>query len=146
MSGRVLGYFVAGVAAALLAVAPAALAQESSTPALTLELNGLQPSEKGCRLTFVIANDLGGDLTRAAFEIVLFDDAGAVDRLMVLDFNELPAGKTKVSRFNLAGVDCAKIGRVLINSLAECNGRSVDTDACMKGLKTSNRTSITFGL
>ena len=33
-------------------------------PALMLELNGAQPSEKGCRLTFVVTNNLGADSRR----------------------------------------------------------------------------------
>ncbi|RWE72570.1 MAG: hypothetical protein EOS63_30100, partial [Mesorhizobium sp.] len=82
--------------------APAA----ASAPALSLELNAAQPSEKGCRLTFVVNNALGADLSKAAFEIALFNEAGVVDRLTVLDFKDLPAGKTKVTRFDLAGADC----------------------------------------
>jgi hypothetical protein len=126
----------------------AAQSQETSgsAPALSLELNGIQPSEKGCRLTFVVANDLGADLTRAAFEIALFNDAGVVDRLTVLDFRDLPAGKTKVSRFDLAGADCAKMSRVLVNSVTECSGKDIAPDACMKSLKTSSRAGIVFGL
>ena len=126
----------------------AAQSQEASgsAPSLTLELNGTQPSEKGCRLTFVVANDLGADLTRAAFEIALFNDQGVVDRLTVLDFRDLPEGKTKVSRFDLAGADCAKTSRVLVNSVTECSGKGVQPDACMKGLKTSSKAAITFGL
>lgn len=138
--------------AAVLLVAAAAgptRAEDSApspAPSLTLELNGAQPSEKGCRLTFVVANDLGADLTRAAFEIALFNDQGVVERLMVLDFRDLPEGKTKVSRFDLAGADCAKTSRILVNSVTECSGKGVQPDACMKGLKTSSKAAITFGL
>ena len=83
------------------AVASTALAQDAK-PALQLELNAVQPSEKGCRLTFVVKNNLGAELSRAAFEVALFNELGVVDRLTVLDFKELPAGKTKVTRFNPA--------------------------------------------
>src|SRR5690349_18725385 len=83
-------------------VVPAALAEDAGKSAeavkpagLSLELNALQPSDKGCRLTFVIANHLSGDISKAAFEIALFDRTGVVDRLTVLDFRELPHGKTK---------------------------------------------------
>ena len=138
---------VSGIAAlATGSAAPLALAQDASAPSLSLELNGVQPSDKGCRLTFVVANDLGADLTRAAFEIALFNDQGVVERLMVLDFRDLPEGKTKVSRFDLAGADCAKTSRVLVNSVTECSGKGVQPDACMKGLKTSSKAAITFGL
>ncbi len=128
-----------------VALEPAS-AQQAPSSSLSLELNGLQASEKGCRLTFVVANELGADLTRAAFEIALFNEAGVVDRLTVLEFKDLPAGKTKVSRFDLAGTDCAKVSRVLVNSVAECSGEGIDPAACLRGLKTSSRAGIAFGL
>lgn len=129
-----------------LAMGPALAQQAAPAPSLTLELNAAQPSEKGCRLTFVVNNGLGTDLTKAAFEIALFNEAGVVDRLTVLDFKELPAGKTKVTRFDLAGTDCTKLSRVLINSATECTGASVEPAACMRGLKTATKTGIAFGV
>ena len=45
------------------------------SPDLALELNAAQPSQKGCRLTFVVTNNLGEDLNKAAFEIALFNEA-----------------------------------------------------------------------
>ncbi|CDX40279.1 conserved exported hypothetical protein [Mesorhizobium sp. ORS 3359] len=132
-----------------LAMVPA-WAQSAPAPApasvLSLELNAAQPSEKGCRLTFVVNNALGADLSKAAFEIALFNEAGVVDRLTVLDFKDLPAGKTKVTRFDLSGADCGKLSRVLINSATECAGSGVDPAVCMRALKTSTRTAIAFGI
>ncbi|MHC2792068.1 hypothetical protein ACVINZ_001080 [Mesorhizobium jarvisii] len=115
-------------------------------PALTLELNAAQPSDKGCRLTFLVNNNLGADLSKAAFEIALFNQAGVVDRLIVLDFKDLTAGKTKVTRFDLAGTDCTKVSRVLINSATECAGAGVEPAACMRRLKTDTKTGIAFGV
>ena len=129
-----------------LAMVPARAQEPAPVPALTLELNGAQPSEKGCRLTFVVNNNLGADLFKAAFEIALFNEAGVVDRLTVLDFKDLPVGKTKVTRFDLAGTDCAKISRVLINSATECTGTGVEPNACMRKLKTDTRAGIAFGV
>ena len=71
---------------------------------LALDLNALQPSQNGCRLTFVVANNLATPIDRAAFEMALFSKDGVVDRLSVLDFKGLPTGKTKVSRFDLSGI------------------------------------------
>src|SRR5262245_5927285 len=34
-----------------------------------LELNAAEPLEKGCRLTFLVNNQLGADLATAAFEL-----------------------------------------------------------------------------
>lgn len=128
-----------------LATVPA-WAQSAPAPQLSLELNAAQLSDKGCRLTFVVNNALGADLSKAAFEIALFNEAGVVDRLTVLDFRDLPAGKTKVTRFDLAGTDCAKVSRVLINSATECAGNGIEPGACMRKLKTQTRTSIAFGV
>ncbi|WP_421912635.1 hypothetical protein [Mesorhizobium sp.] len=129
-----------------LATVPAWAQQSAPVPALGLELNGAQPSDKGCRLTFVVSNNLGADLSKTAFEIALFNEAGVVDRLTVLDFKDLPAGKTKVTRFDLAGADCAKISRVLINSATQCTGAGVEPNACMRKLKTVSKTGIAFGV
>jgi len=134
------------LAAALLAAASPVSAQDAPAPALVLELNGAQPSDKGCRLTFVVTNNLGAELTKAAFEIALFNEAGVVDRLTVLDFNELPAGKTKVARFDLAGTDCAKVTRVLVNHATECAGAGVDPKACLARLKPETKSTIVFGV
>jgi hypothetical protein len=129
--------------------APAPVQGSAQSPAqaraLSLELNAAQPSDKGCRLTFVVNNALGTDLSKAAFEIALFNEAGVVDRLTVLDFKELPTGKTKVARFDLAGADCGKLSRVLINGATECTGGGIEPSLCMHALKTSTRTDIAFG-
>jgi len=124
----------------------AALAQEPATaPSLRLEFNGLEPSAAGCRLTFVVENGLGAALDRAAFEIALFNRAGLVDRLTVLDFKELPAGKTKVRQFDLPNADCAGIGRVLVNDAVACEGADVEPSDCIRNLKPETKSDISFG-
>ena len=135
---------LSGLCAALLLTSP--LVAQEAKPSLLLELNGAQPSDKGCRLTFVVVNNLGSELSRAAFEVALFNDQGIVDRLTVLDFKELPAGKTKVTRFELAGTDCAKVSRVLVNSATECQSQGIEPTACMRQLATTSKASIAFGL
>jgi hypothetical protein len=133
-------------AAIFVAAASPVSAQDATAPTLMLELNGAQPSDKGCRLTFVVTNNLGAELSKAAFEIALFNEAGVVDRLTVLDFNELPAGKTKVARFDLSGTDCAKVSRVLVNHATECTGSGIDPQACIRQLKPETKSGIAFGM
>jgi hypothetical protein len=137
LASIVLPPFVAG---------PAPAQEAEPAPALTLELNAAEPSEKGCRLTFVVTNRLGGDLARAAFELALFNKQGVVDRLTVLDFRDMPEGKTKVSRFDLSGADCANVSRVLINQVTECQGKGIEADSCMLNLRTETKSPIVFGV
>ncbi|MCO5063750.1 MAG: hypothetical protein M9924_04965 [Rhizobiaceae bacterium] len=139
------------MAAAVLqfAAVAAAQAQDGGAPqsgTLSLELNAAQPSDKGCRLTFVVNNGLPADIKTASFELVLFDRSGVVDRITALGFKEMPEGKTKVSRFDLSGVDCGKLGRVLVNSVTECAGEGIEPENCSRRLKTSTRAGIEFGM
>lgn len=135
------------VACLMLLASPfiAAAQEAEAEPRLAIELNALAPSERGCRVTFVAANHLEGDLDRAAYELAFFDQDGLVARLAVVDFLDLAQGRTKVRQFEFAGMDCAGIGRILVNDLAECSGAGVEAASCMSRLKLDNKTSIPFG-
>ena len=120
--------------AALLAL-PASAAAEA---ALTIELNALEPQENACRMIFVAENAAGADLDALVLEAVLFDRGGRVAALTLLDFRELPAGRLRVRSFDIAGIDCAAIERVLINDIARCEG-AVD---CAAALEMRSRLEI----
>ncbi|SEQ37090.1 hypothetical protein SAMN05428969_2790 [Devosia sp. YR412] len=124
------------------------LAQETAAPApaFTLELNALQPTEAGCRVSFLATNELGGQLDRAAVELALFDPNGAIDRIVTLDFKDLSNGKTKVLQFQLAGLACENLGRVLVNDISACEGEITPPSICLDALKTNTRLDVTFGI
>lgn len=134
-----------GVLAAIACTQTSAFAQDASSPALTLELNALQPSERGCRFTFVATNNLGGEVSQVAFELAIFNKAGMISRLTIVDFKELPEGKTKVRQFDFPNIDCSDLGRVLVNDATQCAGDGINADACIRNLKTQTGTEVTFG-
>lgn len=127
----------------LLLTLPAA-AQEAAS--LALELNALQQGESGCRVTFLATNRLGAPLERAGVEVALFDTSGAIDRIVNLDFKALSQNKTKVLQFELAGLDCGDLGRVLVNDIPACEGPGLEADACLAGLSISARPDVEFGV
>lgn len=127
-----------------LAAAGPARAQETGAVPLTIELNSLQPSDEGCRFSFVVGNGLDTDIEKVAYEMVLFDAAGLVERMTVLDLKDVPAGKTRVRQFDLAGAECANISRVLVNDAKACAGPGLDPAACMRRLKTSTKAQVAF--
>lgn len=131
-------------AASLLASTPALA--ETASGKLQLELNAAQTTDKGCRLVFVIKNDLGKSLARTGLEIALFNEAGVVDRLSVLEFKDLVSGKTKVSRFELPGVQCANISRLLVNGTTACEGEGVEPQLCQGALALSSKAGIELGI
>ena len=75
-----------------------------ASPVLGLALNTVSATEAGgCRLSFVIRNDLGADIESLVAEAVLFDVAGRVAVMTLFDFGSLPEGRPRVRQFDLAG-------------------------------------------
>ena len=133
-------------AALTLLLGTTVFAQETASLSLDLELNALQPTDTGCRVTFLATNNLGAPLDRTAIETALFDADGAIDRIVTLDFKGLTEGKTKVLQFELADLPCTGIGRMLINDISACEGAGLVPTACLDNLKTTTKPEITFGL
>lgn len=115
-----------------------ALAQDAA-PTLSVELNGADTVEGACRLTFLVENGLGTDLTQLALETVVLTTDGIVERLTLFDFRDLPTDRPRVRQFDLAGITCDAIGSVLINGTATCSGDGVDPAACGSALALSSR-------
>ena len=128
-----------------LVAAPARSQKAAPAPVLSLELNALEPGDQGCRITFVVTNGLGGELSKSAFEIALFDADGRIDRLAILDFGQLPEGKTKVRRFDLNDTQCNGISRVLVNDATECSGPGIGPSSCIDRLETRSKAGVAFG-
>jgi hypothetical protein len=124
-----------------------AMAQETPTAsALSVELNALQSSEAGCRVSFLATNELGDTLDRAAIEVAFFSTDGAIDRIVTLDFTALTQGKTKVLQFELKDLPCDQIGRLLINDITACEAQTLPPTACLAGLVATSRPDIVFGI
>lgn len=135
-----------GTLGMLCAVGLSSAAMATPAAGLTLELNALQPSETGCRVTFLATNALGKPLDKAAFEVALFNATGSIERLVTLDFKALPEGKSKVLQFDLAKIPCDGLSRVLINDVSACTGADVAAGECLAALTTANKSAIQFGL
>lgn len=132
--------FATATAAALSAPA---FAQSGN---FSLELNAAQAVDQGCRLIYVATNNTGEGLEKVSYDVAVFDQEGVVSRLLILDFGNLPADKTKVVQFDLADMTCSNISRLLVNAVSECVGSGAAKPSCMEGLVTSSRTEIQFGL
>lgn len=126
--------------AALLAPLP--LAAQDAPPAIRIALDSLAPSGPACRITLVAENALGTDIGKVAYEVVFFDRDSRVELLTVLDLKDLPAKRTRVRQFDLPGLDCAGISRILINDVKACEGDGLEPSACLDRLETATRAEI----
>ncbi|ODT81879.1 MAG: hypothetical protein ABS76_10525 [Pelagibacterium sp. SCN 64-44] len=138
--------FKQGLALIALALLPLQVAAQQAEPRLAVELNAAEATETGCKVTFLATNELGSTLDRAALEMALFDRDGGIRRIVTLEFKALPENKTKVLQFQLAGLDCAELGRVLVNDVTACEGPELAANLCLDRLATSARPDIGFGV
>lgn len=127
----------------LMLAATAVAAQESN---FSLELNNSRDVNGGCRLVYIAVNGTGVALDKTSYEVVVFDNDERVTQFLILEFGQLPAGKTKVMQFDLPEQPCAQISRLLINDVAECTSGGQPVTVCMDALETRTRTSVGFGL
>lgn len=112
-----------------------------------LELNSATDVPEGCRLTFVATNNTNVALTRTAYEVAAFNPEGVVSGLLVFEFGEMPAGKTRVVQFDVPQLACNALSRLLVNGQDACEAAEGPQSVCMKALSASSRVqSIPFGL
>ena len=123
----------------LLVLTALTLPAGAQSPGLSVELNAAEDVAGACRVSFLAVNSLGADLSALVFEAVLINRQGQVDRLAMLDFADLPQGRTRVRQFDLAGLACADLGRVILNAAGTCAGDGLGPDACMAGLSVISR-------
>lgn len=112
-----------------------------------LELNSATDVPEGCRLTFVATNNTSVALTSTAYEVAAFNPEGVVSGLLVFEFGEMPAGKTRVVQFDVPDLACTALSRLLVNGQDSCEAADGPQAVCMQALSASSRVqSIPFGL
>lgn len=121
-------------------VPPAAAGTASE--AIAIELNQTDTQAAACRMVFVASNALGTDIERLVLEVVLFDHAQRVAAMTLFDFQDLPAGRSRVRSFDLAGHDCGSFVRLLVNGVADCAGEGLSALRCERALSLSARTDL----
>ena len=127
--------------------AGAAVAEGAPSKSLALELNKATDTQSGCLLTFVGTNKTGVAFSSVAYELVLFDKDGLVERMSAFDFGAMPAGKTFVRQFELKGSQCPDLSQILVNGAARCDQADPVKGAentCVSALTPASRTDIAF--
>jgi len=132
----------AAVVLSSLGGAGAVQAEDTPPPSgVQIELNALQDQGGACRLSFLAQNARTTDIEEAVYETVLFDRSGGVMMLTLFDFRDLPAGRPRVRQFDLPGIACADVARVLINGANSCQAAG-DSTICEDALGLSSRTDV----
>ena len=117
-----------------LGLAPAA------SETLSIRLDQANPGADQCQLVFVLENGFSTEFESLQAEVVLLNPESRVLRLSLLDFQSLPANGLRVRSFNLAGLECSSIGRVLFNAMGPCT--PLDAHTCTAALEVDSATDI----
>ncbi|GAB5446157.1 MAG: hypothetical protein Gyms2KO_10300 [Gymnodinialimonas sp.] len=127
------------LAIALVAALPLGAAAQEAPASLIVELNRIVPLEGACRLTFMAQNNMDADVDQIVFETVLFTHDGHVERLTLFDMGALPASRPRVREFDMPGLACDDLGRVLFNGVDACTGEGLDSTVCADALTPISR-------
>jgi len=116
--------------------------QASSDSTITLELNKLEASEKGCRAYVVVSNPSSTTYDAYKLDLVMFQNDGVIGRRFALDLAPLRPSKRTVKLFELDNTSCDNIGSFLVNDVLECRAASGPVTDCLTGLKVSSLTKV----
>lgn len=144
----VLALLVTGLCAG--APAPVAMAQEDAEAAaespVALEINRVEDVAAGCRVYFVTANGLDAPLDPFTLDIVAFDRDGVVATRLAVDLAPVPAGKTMVRLFDVAGPACDGLSALLLNDVVACAAGGLEGRACLDAIAVSSRGPVDLRL
>ncbi len=105
----------------------------------SLELNKLEPRERGCRAYIVVGNPGTSGFKTFKVDLIIFRKDGIIDRRLALDLGPLRAAKTTVKTFDLEATPCEGIGSVLVNDVMDCKPDDGGALDCLSGLSVSSR-------
>jgi len=133
--------FVAALAASSMLAAVVHAENPPAPPSsdgISLELNKLEKSEKGCRAYVVVSNTTQTAYEAFKLDLVLFQTDGVIGRRFALDLAPVRPDKSTVKLFDLDGTDCENIGKFLINDVMECRSSGAPVDDCLARLKVKS--------
>lgn len=122
-------------------VPPARAAGAADKAGVLLEPNKLEPNGKACRAYIVRTNATKTDFGSLKLDLVMFDADGVVARRVAMQGAPLVSGKTSLKVFDIDGVACDRIGRVLLNDVMDCGDSSGSREDCIGQIRTSSRTA-----
>lgn len=132
----------------MFASAPASSdAQETSSEdpgSLRVELNKLEALESACRAYLLFENGTDLQFSSLKLDLVMFDPEGVINRRLAVEGGPLPAGKTSVKLFDIDGVACGSVDRVLLNGILACRDAQGDRSDCLALIETGSRSSADF--
>ena len=113
-----------------------------------------RPSSRSIEsVTLVEKNGTSTAFASLKLDLVVFGGDGIVEKRVGVEAGPLKAGRTSVRTFDLKGLACDGVGRLLINDVLSCEAPGLATDAadaaaasgvCLDALEPRSRVSAGF--
>lgn len=116
----------------------------SGAQGLRIELNKLEPMESACRAYLLFENMTGRTFSTLKLDLVMFNPEGIINRRLAVEGGPLPGGKTSVKLFDIQGVACSSVDRVLLNGVLECSDGQGQRNDCLALIETMSRSNADF--
>lgn len=109
-----------------------------------MQLNSLEPNNEACRVCLVLENGTASAFDMLKLDLVMFDADGVVAKRLAVETAPLPAGKTSLKVFDIDGLPCERVGRVLPNDVMACADAAGAHDDCLALVAPAARGSVAF--
>lgn len=109
-----------------------------------IELNKMEQVDGACRAYLLFENDTGQRFDSFRLELILFNADGVIDRRIAVDASPLRSDKSVVKLFDLSGLSCESISRVLLNDVSACAVDGAERNDCIDIIEPSTRTAVSF--
>lgn len=106
---------------------------------ITLELNKLEDRDGACRAYLVFGNGSGERFDDFVLDLIVFDRDQVIAKHLAVDAAPLRADKTIVKMFDIVGIGCEQIGRVLLNDITRCESAGGARTDCIDKVAPSSR-------
>ena len=119
-------------------------AAPDKAPPIKLQLNRLETAGEACRATMLVDNSRGPALRSYKVDLFAFDTEGIAQKRVAVEFGPVPARKTTIKIFDVPGISCARVGRVLLNDVLACEGGEAGREGCLERTETETKASVPF--
>lgn len=111
---------------------------------VSLELNKLESAGEACRSYVVLQNRTGTAFSSLKLDLVMFDVDGVVAKRLALETAPLPADKTSLKVFDIGGMMCEQVGRILLNDVLDCSAAAGPVENCLGMIDVSARGELSL--
>ncbi len=111
---------------------------------VVVELNRLEESGENCKSYFISRNQTEMAFERLRLDLVLFDAEEIVLKALAIEAAPIAAGKTKVNVFEIDGVACGSISKILLNHVSACIDADGERRNCEAVIELTSRTDAVF--